>query len=229
MIQIIVVTASVLLGLILYPVLKNTYTRTVTRLYRNLSESNKTEKEGVPSKQDERPSIIGKSKALAGHSRTKATTDFQTDAMEKKEHTFVPEIQEEGKEDAGRIDVDVPLEKIENPQEESIDPQEEILELESRDGAFLASGLSYDELVSAGQVAVKEQSSDKEKDEAGYVFYQHRDTLLLEQVKASAPELGKSIAALIDFHLAERAKENASVSEGVYPDDFKNFDIDSIF
>jgi len=210
--------------------LLKTYTRIVTNLYRNLPTGNKPSKEDSPPlKEDERPSIIGKSKALTGHSRTKAATDSQTDAMEKKEHTFVPEIQEEGKEAAGRIEVDVALERIENPQEESIDPEEEILELESRDGAFLASGLSYDELVSAGQVAVKEQSSDKEKDEAGCVFYQHRDTLLLEQVKASAPELGKSIAALIDFHLAERAKENASVSGSVYPDDFKNFDIDSIF
>lgn len=231
MIQIIVVAASIVLGMTLYPVLLKKIDRFVNWWYWHMRASpvekevsKKSKPEPEPSKT---PSVIGESKTKIGHDRTNATTGPKNDGVIEKESTFAPETKEETNQIA---DVDVPLEKVETLTEEEFDPDEEMLGLEAERGAVLASGAGYDELMNAGEVVVKAKPSDEEKDEAGRVLYENRNTRLFDQMMASSDKMKESIASLMEFHLAKRAgEENRSREETDFPDDFKNFDINSIF
>ena len=46
---------------------------------------------------------------------------------------------------------------------------------------------------------------------------------------AGSTQLKDSIASVIEFHLAKRAEETVEPQITDYPDDFENFDINSIF
>lgn len=230
-IQIGVVVSSVLLGILLYPRISRIYRRFISDQYEKQSTRQRVEeeKEKPPPGSREIPSIIGKSKFRIGHSRTKATTGPENEKVIEKEDTFVPEAPQ----DAGRMDqVSIPLEKEEDDgkaREAEFDPQEEETALETGQDAVLASGASYDQLMDTGRIIVKEEPSDKEKDRAGSVLYENRSTGIVEKMISSGEKLKVSIASLIDFHLAKRAKYLTGTEIAGYPDDFNDFDIDSIF
>lgn len=227
-----VVVSSVLLGMLLYPRISRMYRRFINDQYEKLSTRLPVagEKEKTPAGSREIPSIIGKSKFTTGHSRTKAATSPVNEKVIEKEDTFVPEAPE----DAGRMDqVSIPLEKEGNDdgkaREAEFDPQEEETVLETGQDAVLASGASYDQLMNTGRVIAKEEPSDKEKDRAGGILYENRSTGMVEKMISSGEKLKVSIASLIAFHLAERAKDLTGTEIAGYPDDFNDFDIDSIF
>lgn len=229
MIQIIVVIASILLGLISYPLLLKTYTRIVTNLYRNLPEGNKYEKEDKsPQKENKKTSIIGKSKRVIGHSQTKTATASEAEVAEKKEHTFAPGIQKEEKE-SGEIDIYVPLEKIEKSKEEDIDLEEESQELETAESALLASGVCYDDLITIGQVITKDKPSDNEKDKAGRILYENWTTDMVEQAVSNDEKTLVKVNALISFHVKKHNPETENTSNSSNTEDFENFNFNSLF
>jgi len=226
MIQIIVVAASVLLGFLLYPLLIKTYTRIVTKLYKNLQGDNKVENEEIViHEKNEKPPIIGKSKGINGHSRTKATSDFKTHVIEKKEDTFASDT---GKETI-EMDISVPLDKIENPKEGSIDPEEEYLYLEINQDALLASGVGYDELITTGKVIAKDEPSDNEKGEAGRVLYENQSTDIVEQVIANDEKTLAKVNSLISFHVKKHNLETEKSTSNSDSENFENFDFGTLF
>lgn len=229
MIQIIVVAASIVLGMILYPILLKKIDRFVNWWYWHMRASpvekevsKKSKPEPEPSKI---PSVIGESKTKIGHDRTNATTNPKNDGVIEKESTFAPETKEETNQIA---DVDVPLEKVETLTEEEFDPDEEAVGLEAEKGAVLASGAGYDELMNAGEVVVKVKPSDKEKDEAGRVLYENQSTGIVEQFASKDRQTLDKVNALIRFHVK---KHNLTEEDDYMPDpeEFENFDINSIF
>lgn len=231
MIQIIVVAASIILGMILYPTLLKKVNNLVNWWYWNMGAgsmekgANKVHKPEPESSKIS--SVIGESKTKIGHDRTKATTNPKNAGVEEKDSTFASKTAEETNQIA---DVEVPLEKVETLTEEEFDPDQEMVELEAERGAVLASGAGYDELMNAGEVIVKAKPSDQEKDEAGRVLFESRNTQLFEQMMASSDKMKDSITSVIEFHLAKQVKkENKSGEETDIPNDFKDFDIDSIF
>jgi len=221
-VQIIVVTASVVLGMFLYPKLKGVYTNFVLRLYRNL-EIDKLPEEKKPEPKTERTvSVVGESRTISGHSRTKTATSPENEKVIEKEHTFAPETDDDP---APMDDINIPLDKIESLTEGEFDPDEEALELESEDNAVLASRASYDELMSAGKVITKDKPSNEEKDKAGKVLYENKNTKIVEQVVSKDEITLTKVNALIHFHM----KKHHLNAENSDSDDLENFDIDSIF
>ncbi|SHG43011.1 hypothetical protein [Dysgonomonas macrotermitis] len=229
MIQIIIVAASIVLGMILYPILLKQIDRFVNWWYWHMRASpvekeisKKSKPEPEPSKI---PSVIGESKTKLGHDRTNATTNPKNDGVIEKESTFAPETKEETNQIA---DVDVPLAKVETLPEEEFDPDEEAVELEAERGAVLASGAGYDELMATGNVIANKHPSDEEKDEAGRVLYENEATEMVEQIVSQDEKTFAKVNDLISFHMK---KHNLTGEDSNMPDpeEFENFDINSIF
>lgn len=231
MIQIIVVAASIVLGMILYPVLLKKVNGLVNWWYWNMgagSMEKGADKVCKPEPEPSKiPSVIGESKTKIGHDRTNATTNPKNDGVIEKESTFAPETKEETNQIA---DVDVPLEKVETLPEEEYDPDEEAVELEAERGAALASGAGYDELMATGNVIANEHPSDEEKDEAGRVLYENEATEMVEQIVSQDEKTFAKVNDLISFHMK---RHNLNPDDGMngkpLPEDFEDFDISSIF
>ncbi len=174
---------------------------------------------------DEMPSIVGKSKFNPGHSRTKAATDLESEKAIEKVSTFVPPTDS----DPQIKDVEVPLAKIENLPEEEFDEEAEQEELEIGRDAFQASGVSFDELITTGKVIHKEKPSDEEKGTAGQILYENQSTEIVGQISSKDEATLAKVNALIHLHMK---KHNLETEEKAYfpeSQEFKDFDINSIF
>lgn len=231
MIQIIVVTASVLLGLMLYPILVKTYTRIITKLYKSLTGETIEKKEEILPKKDQRPSIIGKSKFNLSQSKPNATTVSVKEAADDKVHNFAPESVEEPNE----MDIDVPLEKVEyRDQEVDIEEEEEELGNIAGADAILASGVVFDELHKVKQVIEKADATSEEEQLAGKILSENRNTALVGHMLEGNSELSIRISYLIDIQdkaLATEKESKLSKKEHkeLNAEDFKNFDVNTIF
>lgn len=183
------------------------------------------EREKPPMKEEIR-SVIGKSKFNLGHSRTKAATDLENEKAIEKVSTFAPPTDS----DPQIKDVEVPLEKVESLSEEEFDAEAEQEGLEIGRDAFQASGVSFDELITTGKIIRKEKPSEKEKDTAGQVLYQHQSTEILEQITSKDEATLAKVNNLIHFHMKKHNLDTEDPKEDLSDsDDFKNFDINSIF
>ena len=229
MIQIIVVAASIALGMILYPTLLNKINHFVNWWYWNMGDNKREEIANGKEKPEPEPSkissVIGESKTKIGHDRTKATTSQKNGGVAEKDSTFASDSQEETNQIA---DVDVPLAKVEALTEEEFDSDEEAVKLEAEQGAIQASGASYDELMNAGQTITKDKPSNEEKEAAVRVLYVNRSTELVEQIISHDEQTLAKVNALIRFHMKKHnlneEDDNISGSE-----EFENFDFSSIF
>lgn len=235
-IQAVIVLASLVLGMMLYPRLVKTYTRLVTKLYKNLeggSDKNtpdEPDKKTVP-KEEIPSSVIGASKTVVGHSRTKAATGTENEKVIEKESIFATHTDETDENTEPMDGIDVPLEKISNSTEGEIDTENERLEFDMPKDAVQASGVSYDELMETGRVIAKERPADAEKDKAGRILYENRNTEMVEEMISYDEKSLEKINSLIRFHMK---KHNLDVNTGTgipssETDDFENFDASSIF
>ncbi|WP_163309724.1 hypothetical protein [Dysgonomonas sp. 521] len=231
MIQLIVVIASILLGMLLYPILLKKWRRFVTWLYWSSTGEREEEPEKGVLTETEKPSVIGKSKFNLRQSTPNAATNQQTEKAIEKEFTFVPETGETPE----MPDMDVPLEKVEFLPEEEFDAGQEEIGLETGNDAVQASGASYEELFKAHRVIEDRTATRGEEKDAGGVIYGQKGTNIFEQVAASGEETALRISGLIDIYLKELAGADtegdsaANYSKQMEPQDFKEFDINSIF
>ena len=237
MVQLIVVIASILLGMSLYPILLRKWKQFVDWLYvttygKTKNEEVKIEKsKEMTGEEDEIDSILGKSKFNLRQSTPNTATNLNNENPIEKESTFVPPPEDEPE----KFDVDVPLEKVESLSAEEFDSETEREDLESEHDAVVASGASFDELTHTNRTIADKQACETDKDEAGRVLYENQQTEMIEQVIARGAETSKTISTLIDTHLAMRAQRLREQQQGqkdnepAYPNDFKDFDIDSIF
>lgn len=228
MVQLIVVIASILLGMILYPILVRKWRQFVDWLY-VITYAKTTEEIKVenPKKttveEDKIASFVGKSKFNLRQPTPNTATDLKSENPIEKESTFAPSTDS----DPEKFDVDVPLEKEQPMTPDEVAEEEE--PLDARHDAVMASGASYDELMHTNRAIVDKQASEADKEEAGRVLYENHQTDMFEQMAVGSEETARTIATLIDVHLAMRAQRLQGVNEIIYPDDFKDFDIDSIF
>lgn len=226
-IQLIIVFASLVLGMILYPILLRKWRQFVDWLYQityGKDEMQKPEKiEKVKAKTYEKASIIGESKTIIGHGRTKADTASKNENPIEKESTFAPE----SKEDNPPMDnIEAPLEKIESLSEDEFDGEAEQEELETEPDAVCASGASYDDLMKTGEVIGKEESTEQEKDLAGKVLYENRSTEMVETMATTDELRLEKINSIIHLHMK---KHNLNVEVDSDSDEFNGFDFNSIF
>lgn len=234
MIQIIVVLASVLLGMILYPIFLKKWKSFVAWLH--LCTNGQEElKEGqtqiIAPDKEKSPSIVGKSKYNLSQSTPNTSTDLKRENPIEKAFTFASSMDSNPE----KLDISEPLEKIEDLPQEEFDSQEEEIGLDEEQDAVLASGVVYDELFKTKQTIENPDATGQEEKDAGRVIYQQEGTNIFQQVVASSQETALRIANLIDIHLKDMVRDEPenilSVNEGKQMDslDFKNFDINSIF
>ncbi|OJX59459.1 MAG: hypothetical protein BGO84_11950 [Dysgonomonas sp. 37-18] len=215
--------------MILYPILVKKWKQFVDWLH--LITYGKSEEEiaekpkRITTEEDKIASILGKSKFNLRQSTPNTATDLKNENPIEKESTFVPPAKDE----AEKFDIDVPLDKVEYLSQEEFDAECEQEELEGEYDAVLASGASYEELAHTNRTIADKQASVTDKDEAGRVLYENKQTEMIEQVIANGAEISKTISTLIDVHLAMCARRLQGDNEIVYPKDFKDFNIDSIF
>ncbi len=224
-VQLIVVITSILLGMFLYPWLRRKFVRFIETIYMQTRDDKPIEERKEPTIKDEMPSIVGKSKFNPGHSRTKAATDLESEKAIEKVSTFVPPTDS----DPQIKDVEVPLAKIENLPEEEFDEEAEQEELEIGRDAFQASGVSFDELITTRKFIHKEKPSDEEKGTAGQILYENQSTEIVGQISSKDEATLAKVNALIHLHMK---KHNLETEEKAYfpeSQEFKDFDINSIF
>lgn len=241
MIQLIVVIASILLGMIIYPILINKYRNFISNQYQKMSKEQTVAKNNqqpaedkiVPSK-EEIPSFVGKSKTNLRQSEPNTATDLETEKAIEKAPIFVPSKDS----DPEMIDIEVPLEKVESLPEEEFNAEDEAEELEGLGpDAVLASGVDFDDLIKTQQVIESPTATLQEEKDAGRVIYQSQKTDMFEQLASSGDSrITLRISSLLDIHLKELAKEQQSEKElsltqnkQLDSQDFKDFDVNNIF
>jgi hypothetical protein len=241
MIQIIVIVASILLGMCLYPTVKNAYTRFITEQYNRLngetspagSKEEKTfvekgkkneitsaeKRTKVPIKtvaeQDVTPSIIGKSKFILSQSKPKAATDSETEKRAEKESIFAPGTGESTplpEMEFREDDLEIEYDASEICPDDIGDNEEEASPYTS-DETYSARGASFEELMQIKDAVEKPALSEEEKRTAGKILYEQQETELVEKLISGSQRVNLKVSALIKFHLEEHEKEQQLKNE----------------
>jgi hypothetical protein len=240
---ILIVYTAILLLIIfyLYPLLKNLFKRKISiSIQIGAEEKEVKEKVVKPKKQEEIPSILGKSKFVLSQPLPNAATDLETENRTEKEHTFVPEMKKPEDENINRETgegLDISEEETasgENPDVDLNDEEESVGVGNMQDER--ASGIDYNELgVTAKTIANPENSKPSDEELAGKVLLENQYTQLVKSIQDSSPENAKRITELIDMReriYAETQEKKTVVSrknKKLYEsEDFKNFSVDDV-
>jgi len=169
---------------------------------------------------DSELSIVGKSNFnLRQPVPTTATPTAEEPKTEEGVHNFAPQENQEP------MDVDIPLEK--EVVEDSIDENEEAIELEGLFGKELhyASGVDINDLGKLKHVIETPSADIKEKQEAGKILYENRETDLVGQM-ASNEKNASIISGLIDLHMTSYLNEKDNTNKQVkISDELNDFDV----
>ena len=241
---ILIVYTAILLLIIfyLYPLLKNLFKRKISiSIQIGAEEKEVKEKVVKPKKQEEIPSILGKSKFVLSQPLPNAATDLETENRTEKEHTFVPEMKKPEDENINRETgegLDISEEDTEKGTPDvDLNEEEEVEDVgvgNMQDER--ASGVDYHELgVTAKTIANPENSKPLDEELAGKVLLENQYTQLVKSIQDSSPENAKRITELIDMReriYAETQEKKTVVSrknKKLYEsEDFKNFSVDDV-
>lgn len=234
-----VYTAILLLGIFyIYPFLKKLFRRKISISIRiGTEEKDIKEKVVQPQKQEELPSVLGKSKFVLCQPLPNAATDLETENRKKKGDTFVPETKKSEDENVNLetgegVEVE---EENEDVSDVDLNDEDERLATENISDEA-ASGIDYNNLgQTAKTVSNPTGSSEVDEELAGKVLSENKCTELVKSMQDARPDYAKRITDLIDRHeqkLAEVQNQKLNTSrrkQKLYEsDDFKNFNIDEI-
>jgi hypothetical protein len=234
-----VYTAIVLLVIFyVYPFLKRLFKRKISISIHFDTEEKEVKKEVKPTKkQEEFPSVLGKTKFVLSQPLPNATADLETENRKEKQDTFVPES---GKPE----DKNVNLETGEGI--EVVEENEEVpdIDLNGEDENLVdgnvpeegASGVDFNKLgQTAKTVSNPESSNSEDEDLAGKVLSENKYTDLVKSMQDDQPKYTKRITDLIDRHeqkLAEAQSQKVKVSrkkqKQYETEEYKNFKVDDI-
>ena len=143
--------------------------------------------------------IIGQSRVVLSFQRQAvpvAAKTCETVSSHENEDSFVPENE------SGMMDISVPLEQEDEPEELEIDPEEEAEELRQLTGSEpdLASGFTFEELEQTVHEVDHPSGNDKQ---VAKVIYRLQDTDCITQLAAISPEKAERIKSLISLHVNE--------------------------
>ncbi|MDR1504355.1 MAG: hypothetical protein LBT43_18055 [Prevotella sp.] len=168
-------------------------------------------------------SVIGKSNfTLSQPVPTTATPMAKEPIIGDNAHTFAAES------DPAPMDIDYSLER-EPDEDDDIDEEQEAIELEEMFGKNVcyASGVVIDELHKIKHVVESSEASPAERQEAGRILYEQKETEIVEQL--SSGKTANIISELIDLHISLHKKETSD--ETVRPrnvsksEELENFDV----
>ena len=143
--------------------------------------------------------IIGQSRVVLSFQRQAvpvAAKTCETVSSPENADSFVPENE------SGMMDVSVPLEQEDGPEEPEIDPDEEAEELRQLMGnePDLASGCTFEELEQTVHGVNHPSGNDRQ---VAKVIYRLQDTDCITQLAAISPEKAEQIKSLISLHVNE--------------------------
>lgn len=143
--------------------------------------------------------IIGQSRVVLSFQRQAvpvAAKTCETVSSRENEDSFVPENE------SGMMDISVPLEQEDEPEEPEIDPEEEAEELRQLMGnePDLASGCTFEELEQTVHEVNHPSGNDRQ---VAKVIYRLQDTDCITQLAAISPEKAERIKSLISLHVNE--------------------------
>ncbi len=143
--------------------------------------------------------IIGQSRVVLSFQRQAvpvAAKTCETVSSHENADSFVPENE------SGMMDVSVPLEQEDGPEEPEIDPDEEAEELRQLMGnePDLASGCTFEELEQTVHGVNHPSGNDRQ---VAKVIYRLQDTDCITQLAAISPEKAEQIKSLISLHVNE--------------------------
>lgn len=234
-----VYTAILLLVIFyVYPFLKKLFRRKISISIRiSKEETEEIERVTPPKKQEELPSVLGKSKFVLRQPLPNAATDLETENPKKKEDTFAPETKKSADETVN-LETGEGVEVEEENEEVSDvnlhDEDERLAEGNMPDEA--ASGIDYNNLgQTAKTVSNPTGSSEADEELAGKVLSENKYTELVKSMQNDRPDYAKRITELMDRHeqkLAETQNQKVVASrrkQKLYEsEDFANFNVDDI-
>lgn len=233
----IIYTAIILLVIFYgYPLLKKLFRWKISI---QIGTTEKEVKEEVipPKKQEEFPSVLGKSKFVLCQPLPNAATDLETQNAKKKGDTFAPETEKPS-------DETVNLETGEGVEVEEENEDVSDVDLNDEDESLAAgnisdeeaSGIDYNNLgQTAKAVSNPTDSSEADEELAGKVLSENKYTELVKSMQNDRPDYAKRITELMDRHeqkLAEAQNQKVSASRKMQKfyesDDFTKFNVDDI-
>ena len=143
--------------------------------------------------------IIGQSRVVLSFQRQAvpvAAKTCETVSSPENEDSFVPENE------SGMMDISVPLQHEDEPEETGIDPEEEAEELRQLMGndPEQASGCTFEELEQTVHGVNHPSGNDRQ---VAKVIYRLQDTDCISQLAAISPEKAERIKSLISLHVNE--------------------------
>lgn len=234
----VVYTAILLLGIFyVYPFLKKFFKRKISISIRISTEEKEVKEKAIPpQKQEEFPSILGKTKFVLSQPLPNAATDLETENQKGKGDTFAPETEKPGD---GKVNYETG-EGVEVPEENEDNSNVDLNgELEDIGAGNMpedkASGIDYGQLGKTAKVINNpNDSSPEDEDIAGKVLSENKYTELVKSMQNDRPEYARRITELMDRHEqklaeAQNPKGTSRKKQKLYEsDDFKNFNIDEI-
>lgn len=234
----VVYTAILLLAIFyIYPILKKFFKRRIS-ISIQIGTKEKEVKEEVkqPEKQEEFPSVLGKSKFVLCQPLPNASNNLETENRKGKEDTFAPESE---KPEDKSVNYETG-EGVELPEEDKdvpdVDLNDEGEDLGAGNIPEEASGIDFNKLgQTAKTVSNPKDSSPMDEDMAGKVLSENKYTQLVKSMQDARPEYAKRITELMDRYnkkLSEgqnREIKTSKKKQKLYEsEDFKNFNIDEI-
>lgn len=234
-----VYTAILLLVIFyVYPFLKKLLRRRISISIRiSKEETEEKEKVAPPQKQEELPSVLGKSKFVLRQPLPNAATDFETENPKKKEDTFAPETRKSANETVNLETGEGVEVEEENEGVSDVDLNDEDERLAAGNmSEEEASGIDYNNLgQTAKTISNPTGSSEADEELAGKVLSENKYTELVKSMQETRLDYAKRITELIDRHeqkLAEVQNQKINTSrrkQKLYEsDDFNNFNVDDI-
>ena len=234
----VVYTAILLLAIFyIYPILNKFFKRRIS-ISIQIGTKEKEVKEEVkqPEKQEEFPSVLGKSKFVLRQPLPNASSNLETENRKGKEDTFAPEIE---KPEDKSVNYETG-EGVEVPEEDKdvsgVDLNDEGEDLGVGNISEEASGIDFNKLgQTAKTVSNPKESSPSDEDMAGKVLSENKYTQLVKSMQDARPEYAKRITELMDRYdkkLSEGRNREVKTSrkkQKLYEsEDFKNFNINEI-
>jgi len=154
--------------------------------------------------------IIGQSRVVLSFQRQAvpvAAKTCETVSLHENADSFVPESE------SGIMDISVPLEHQDEPEELEIDPEEEAEELRQLMGneQDLASGCTFEELEQTVHGVNHPSGNDRQ---VAKVIYRLQDTDCISQWAAISPEKAERIKSLISLYVNEVESKTGNEKPG---------------
>jgi hypothetical protein len=235
----VIYTAVLLLAIFyVYPCLKKAFRRKIfLSIQIGIKEKEVKAKVENPGKQEEFPSVLGKTQFVLRQPLPNAATDLKTENRKEKEPTFAgetetPEDKNVNYETGEGIEVQAESEDV--PDVDLNGEGEDLGAGNTPDEG--ASGIDFNQLGrTAKTISNPDSAAPADEDLAGRVLSENKYTELVLSIQKSRPEYAGRITALIERYnekLAEGQNQGVNVGrrkQKLYEsDDFKNFNIDEI-